>query len=183
MLDSVSPLNGYSATINEVTISEITRFSMVSLAVPGGDLTPFTKAVKQLLKTDIPAPGKLTRTTTGSMLVWMSADQYFYLFETEEPDPAQSLKAKFKDAAYLTNQSDGWVMLRVGGSRKNEAMERISQIDLSDRQFPVYSACRTMMEHLGVLVLRDEEGSFLLLTARSYAKSLLHAIEMSAKNI
>ena len=44
-------------------------------------------------------------------------------------------------------------------------------------------AARTVMEHLGVLILRTGEDDYLLLSASSSAKSFLHAVEVSLTNV
>jgi sarcosine oxidase subunit gamma len=44
-------------------------------------------------------------------------------------------------------------------------------------------AQRTVMEHLGVLILRTGDDAFMLLSASSSAKSFLHALETSVANV
>jgi sarcosine oxidase subunit gamma len=39
------------------------------------------------------------------------------------------------------------------------------------------------MEHLGVLILRSGDDEYLLLSASSSARSFLHAVETSLRNI
>jgi len=39
------------------------------------------------------------------------------------------------------------------------------------------------MEHMGAIVLRDGPDSFLLLSASSTARSYLHAVEISLRNV
>jgi len=39
------------------------------------------------------------------------------------------------------------------------------------------------MEHIGTIIYRDDDDSYVLLTMRSFGVSMLHAIEVSAKNV
>ena len=45
------------------------------------------------------------------------------------------------------------------------------------------AAARTVMEHLGVLILRTGPDAYLLLSASSSAGSFLHAVETSLVNV
>ena len=74
-------------------------------------------------------------------------------------------------------------MIRVSGPRSRDVLERICPIDLSSNVFTLGSVSRTVMEHIGTIIFRDEDDSFVLLTMRSFANSMLHAIEVSVKNV
>ena len=63
------------------------------------------------------------------------------------------------------------------------ALERICPLDLDPLGFEGDGAARTTMEHMGAFVMRDGEGGFFLMSARSSAKSFLHAVETSIKNV
>ena len=58
-----------------------------------------------------------------------------------------------------------------------------ARLDLAPGSFPEGASTRTVMEHLGTLIVRDGPDSFLLAAARSSAKSFLHAVETSAQNV
>ena len=49
--------------------------------------------------------------------------------------------------------------------------------------FSVGDVSRTIMEHIGTTIFRDGEDSYVLLTMRSFGRSMLHAIEISADNV
>jgi len=184
VLEAVSPLGGFTASHNDVTIAEITGRSIVSIAVPNGGLAALKTAVSKQMKLDLPGPGRLTRTKSGdAMLVWTSPDQFLYLFDEMGSHPAKSVGTALAGKAHVTDQSDAWACLEIAGSRKPEALERICPIDLHPDKFETGMATRTMIEHLGMLILRDQSDRFLVLSARSSAQSMLQAIEISAKNI
>ena len=74
-------------------------------------------------------------------------------------------------------------MIRVSGNRSRDVLERICPIDLSPEVFSVGSVSRTVMEHIGTIIFRDGDDSYVLLTMRSFGRSMLHAIEVSADNV
>jgi heterotetrameric sarcosine oxidase gamma subunit len=49
--------------------------------------------------------------------------------------------------------------------------------------FPVDTVSRTVMEHLGVVFVRTGATAFQIMTPRSFASSLLHAIENVALHV
>ena len=101
------------------------------------------------------------------------------VLEHEGDDAVAVVIEKLGTAGYYTDQSDSWVMLQIAGPGSRAALERICMLDLHSDAFPVDTVARTTMEHLGVMVLRDGEDSFLLMSARSSARSFLHAVETS----
>ncbi|MDB9937631.1 hypothetical protein OAD78_00420 [Candidatus Thioglobus sp.] len=54
---------------------------------------------------------------------------------------------------------------------------------LSKNVFSVGNVSRTIIEHIGTIIYRDEEDSYVHLTMRSFGVSMLHTIEVSAKNV
>ena len=114
----------------------------------------------------------------------MQPDQVFILFAPPHPDRAvETVRAALGPAAYVTDQSDSWAMLRIAGAGIRAALERICPLDLDDEVFPQGRVARTAMEHLSAIILRDGEDSFLLMSPRSSARSFLHAVELSAENV
>jgi sarcosine oxidase subunit gamma len=72
-------------------------------------------------------------------------------------------------------------MLAIKGEGVYAALERICQLDVSEKTFPVGSVARTQMEHLGVIIIKQENDSFMLMSAASSAENFLHAVVTSVK--
>ncbi len=183
-LETKSPLDGLRLKLAGATISEIVGRSMVSLAVPLGREQAAATAVRKAYGVGLPKPG----TTAGSkidnaMLVWMSADQFFVLFDGGGPNPVAHVQGLLGAAGYLTDQSDGWVLLELKGPMARTALERICPIDLDPGAFPKGRVARTAMEHIGAVVIHTNDDGFLLLSPRSSARSFAHAVETSARNV
>jgi sarcosine oxidase subunit gamma len=74
-------------------------------------------------------------------------------------------------------------MIRVKGPRSRDILERICPINIDKDVFIVGSVSRTVMEHIGTIIYRDEDDSYILLTMRSFGRSMIHAIEVSVNNV
>ena len=185
-LTPVSPLSGYTSSHDGNSLAEVTGLAFVSLAVSAGNGKAFAAAVKKAWKIEVPPPGMST--TAGDIrLIWTAPDQYHLLMP--EPagnpsgDPLAPVMKAVSDTAWLTDQSDSYCMLRLEGPRSREALERICPLDPHPGSFAVDAASRTAMEHLGVLLVREQADRYLLMSARSSARSFLHAVETSLENI
>jgi sarcosine oxidase subunit gamma len=97
---------------------------------------------------------------------------------------ATELSEAIGDAAAVTDQSDGYVALRLTGPRAAALLEKGISIDLHDRVFLPGSAAVTSCAHLGIMLWRIENENghpvYEIAVFRSLACSLWHFIEESA---
>lgn len=100
----------------------------------------------------------------GARVVWTGRGQWFVLGERPEVS-----------GAAVTDQSDGWVGFRLAGAAAADALMRLVALDLRLSAFPVGSAARSGLNHMPMVLLR-EEGGFALLTFRSMARTAWHEI-------
>ena len=179
------PLDGYDRTIGAVALAEVSGLALVSAAVPQGGDEAFAAALAGGFGAVRPATGgSAAGDKFGARVLGMQPDQMFILFEPPDPDrPAETVSAALGGAAYVTDQTDSWAMLRIAGAGVRSALERICMLDLDDVAFPEGRVARTVMEHLAVIILRDDADSFLLMSPRSSARSFLHAVELSVVNV
>ncbi|MCY3670220.1 MAG: sarcosine oxidase subunit gamma [Alphaproteobacteria bacterium] len=185
-LTARTPLDGYARAFGGVALAEAAGLSLVSAAVPNGGDDAFAAALVEGFGASRPSTGESVSGDRfgGARILGMQLDQVFILFEAPDPDrAAETASAALGPAAYVTDQSDSWAMLRIEGVGVRAALERICMLDLDDAAFPEGSVARTVMEHLAVIVLRDGADSFLLMTPRSSARSFLHAVELSVANV
>lgn len=182
-LTAAPPLAGYHKTFGEVTLTAPKDRALVSLALPLEGEDTAKKAIKAAFEIDLPSVGKAAKTKNDSMILRMAMDQGFVLFTHTTPDAERLIAGKLKGAAYTTDQTDVWAALELKGPYARRALERICPLDLHDDEFAVMDVARTVMEHLGVIIIRTEEETWLLLSASSSAGSFLHAVETSIKNV
>lgn len=164
--------------IGPIRIAERMDVALASVAVRHGREA---EVVVQAERAGIPLPGPgqagknaLWRAFWVSPEMWMIEAPY----ETHE-DVAAHVKPVFGDAASVTEQTDAWVRFEVEGPLK-PLFERLCNVDL-DRFAPEH-ATRTVMEHLGVYVVRWAENRMTVLGPRSSAGSLHHVLVVAARS-
>jgi len=175
-------LGGYSHDFAGAVLTEVTDHAIVSLATPLGGGAALAEAVQKAWGSALPQPGAAT-SAGDATLISATADSYLALLPAVEGLAVTGVAEALGDAGYYTEQTDNWVMLRLSGTLAVPALERICPLDLDEAVMPVGSAQRTVMEHLGVFIVREAADQFLLLSASSSAGSFLHAVELSVKNV
>lgn len=182
-LISDPPLAGYDKDFGSVRLKAPKDLAIVSVALPLGGETAAEKAVKAAYGVDLPEVGKsVVSPDNGAAVMRLGRDLAFVLFSHPTPDAEPLVAKALKGKAYTTDQTDVWVALELKGEGSRDALERICPLDLHDSAFAVHDAQRTVMEHLGVIIVRTEADTWLLLSASSSAGSFLHAVEISIKN-
>lgn len=183
-LVSAPPLAGYAEDFGSVSLHAPGDLAVVNLALPLGTEEKALKAIKSGYGVDLPAPGKSVETKKGAArLLRLAPDQVFAVFTHAGADAEDVVTKAVKNALYITDQTDVWCGLEISGSQALDVLERICPIDLHPSSFDIGDCARTVMEHLGVLILRTGTDRYLLLSASSSAKSFQHMLVTSAKNV
>lgn len=176
-LTPIYPGDGAIHDFEGLCIKEITNHSIVSCAANKNQHGNVSSALESALQLSWPEIGHCTA-ASQALCLGLQIDQCFVMVENEHPI-AKELSSTLKSVAAVTDQSDGWIILDISGSRTRDVLERICPIDLADDKFPIHSLARTSMEHLNVIIVRLDD-SFLMLSPRSSAESFLHAVVQSA---
>jgi heterotetrameric sarcosine oxidase gamma subunit len=183
-LIAAPPLAGYDRSFGDIKLSAPKDMAIVSIALPLGGEDAAKKAIKTAFGVALPEVGlSVAAKDKSSAVMRLGADQAFVLFPCTTPDAERQIAAKLKGAAYTTDQTDAWCSLEVSGPGARRALERICPIDLHPDAFAINAIARTIMEHMGAIIARTGEETYLLLSASSSAKSFLRAVELSAKNV
>ena len=180
-LSSLSPLNGYQESIGSISLHEINDYSLVSLAIPQDTTKTFAKIIKDEFGVGMPT-SVMSKTNKKMRLLMTQPDQIFSIIPQVD-DPEKDLSKTIGNAAYITDQTDAWVILEISGVTSRTALERICQVDLDPNIFKLNAMARTTMEHMATIIIRTDVDTFLLMSASSSAKSFLHAVELSAQHI
>jgi sarcosine oxidase, subunit gamma len=174
MLKAMTALGAWAAavvTVGPLTITERTDIALASVAARRGRVL--------VGPVDLPGPAMWAAGTPYSAF-WVAPEMWFVEadFAAHEGIAAE-MKAAFGDAASVTEQTDAWVIFDLAAHDLAPVLERLCNADFSAR--PTGYATRTMMEHLGVYLIKLGPGSARIFGPRSSAQSLLHAIEVAAK--
>lgn len=166
-----SALEGRSLTIGTVTLAEVDVGPITSIAVlPGA-----AKAVAKGLKTlglAMPDPNRFAE-KKGARILWTGRDQAF-LIGVEPPA---------LEGAAVTDQSDGWAVLALGGAGAVDVLARLVPMDLRLSAFPVGQAVRTQLNHMNVVILRTGDHALEILVFRSMARTAWHEIETAMQMV
>ena len=183
-LKSISPLDGYSRRFEENFLEEIVDMEVISIATSEKNKDFLNKKLIENFNLELPVPGNSYLTSNGlNRLMGLSLDQWLMVSFDQEYQLSPLLENCLSKNSYLTLQTDAWVCIRISGPSALKALERICPINLDPEIFLKDYIARTIMEHLGSIVICENPNSYLLMSASSSAKSFLHALEVSLKNV
>lgn len=177
-----APILGADLSIGPNRITERSDLALISVAVPLDGAERLAQALHDAWGLTMPT-ARLSSQATDLRAILSAPDQLLLLFPHDGADAEAHVQSQLKGAGYTTDQTDGWVMLELSGPDTLSALERICPIDLDTSGFPSGAFARTVMEHMGALVLRLEDDRLLLMSASSSAASFLHAVETSYRNV
>lgn len=185
VLEPRSVLGGRALKSAAAELYEVTGYSLISVAPPLGQIEPLKQAIHAAWGISLPSPGQSHLSKQGAVRVlWMQPEQYFVCFpDSGKHDALEQVSEALGHSAYLTDQSDAWVMIRLRGTLAQAALERLCQLDLQADRFPVGAFARTAMEHMHTLILREDSDAYRLMVMRSYAHAMFHALEVSVNNV
>lgn len=175
------PLGGYDRRHGALRLRERSDLALVSLALPLGGEDAAAMALRSAYGLDLPPPGR-SAANDDRRLIRMGPDQAMLVFPDDSALAEPAVRAALKGACYTTNQTDAWAVLQIAGHGVRDVLERLCPLDLDAAAFAVHAAQRTVIEHMGAMILRDDTDSFQLFSASSSAGSFLHAVETSIAN-
>lgn len=169
-----------TVTHGPLTISERTDVALASVAARKGRMADVAKAAQGA---GVPLPGPATHSQgTPYSSFWVAPEMWFVEapFASHEL-VADLLKAALGDGASITEQTDAWVAFDLVAPDLALILERLCNVDF--RSVPNGYATRTVMEHLGVYLVKHGPGTARIYGPRSSAESLLHALETAAASV
>ena len=177
-LEAAPLLGGKSLSFGDSRVVERDDLALVSIATPQDGGEALAAILKDEWAFDVPAP-TLSSTSGDVRAIRTAADQMMLVFPHLTPDANVHVQVKLDGVGYTTDQTDAWVVLEVSGPDSIAALERLCPLDLHASAFPVNAAGRTVMEHMGAMIVRTDDDGYLLMSASSSAQSFLHAVETS----
>lgn len=70
--------------------------------------------------------------------------------------------------------------VRASGDHARDLLMRLTPLDMTADMFPVGSAARTLVAGITAEIVHDAADTYLVITSRSFAGSLWHAIDFAA---
>lgn len=167
-----------SDTIGRLTIAESLDMALGSLASRRGHEAEVAELAAGA-GIPLPEPGRSAVQGEWSAF-WTGPGTWFVEApHSTREDIVAHLKPVFGEAASITEQTDAWARFEVTGPL-SPLFERLCNLDLN--RFAPGSATRTVIEHLGCLVIRRSPDRMTVLGPRSSAASLHHALLTAARS-
>ena len=166
--------------IGPYQITERCDVALASVAVRRGQDAAFGAAAQQA---GVPLPSASSH-KTGDVFsgFWVTPEMWFIEADfASHQDITAHLKPAFGETASITEQTDAWVRFDVAGTGLAALFERLTNLDLAT--LPDGFASRTVIEHLGVYLIKRSATEVVLYGPRSSAQGLLHALEVTAKSV
>ncbi|MBL9073956.1 sarcosine oxidase subunit gamma [Tabrizicola sp.] len=163
--------------IGPLRITERTDLALASVAARRGRMADLAAAAQTA---GVPLPEAARHQAGTSYSAFWTAPEMWFVeapFGSHEMI-ADLLKTTLGDAASVTEQTDAWVAFDLAAADPAPLLERLCNVDF--RAVPKGYATRTVVEHLGVYLVKLDQGTVRLYGPRSSAESLLHALEGAA---
>jgi sarcosine oxidase subunit gamma len=122
------------------------------------------------------------RCFAGRTVSFLGIGPRTWLAQREGGGPlAEELAEVLQGCAAVADQSDGYAVLRISGSRARETFEKGLSVDLHPRAFKVDDVAVTICAHIGVIIRQvDDTPAYDVAMFRSYAGSFCHWLTSSA---
>jgi len=131
-------------------------------------------ALAAALPNGLPAPNR-TAGRVGARLVWSGRAQAFWI-GAAAPD------AGLAQYAALSDQTDGWCVLKLSGPRVEAVLARVTPLDLHPGMFKRGHTARTLLGHMSAQITRLADGVEIMVF-RSMAGTAVHEIEEAMKSV
>jgi len=182
-LKSKSPLEGIQLKFKGIEIKENSSRAIVSLGISYVKKSEIAKTILSAFNVEIPSVGNsIVSTVNNTRFLGMQQDQLFLIFDYSGVDPLEDLPNQIKNIAYLTDQTDSWAMISLSGSNARSILQKSCPIDLHPINFGKDAVSRTIMEHLGVILVCESLNGFLVLSPWSTAQTFIKFIDNSIKS-
>jgi sarcosine oxidase subunit gamma len=147
-----------------------------------------TQRVRERFGIDLPA-GPHRAAASEVAFAGTGPGTWLALAEREDTRSGNDLAAKLTvdlaGLASVSDQSDGYALIRLTGDRVRDTLAKLVPIDVHPRTFEVGDVASTVASHIGVTLWRlpDESNSgavFEVIMFRSLARSFWHALREAA---
>ena len=159
-------------TRGTVTLTELQPPAITAIAPFRGREAAVSKALKSVAGVGFPKPNRVEAKGQVSCL-WSGRSQAFLIGPA--PGPI--------DGAAVTDQSDGWALLRLEGAAACDVLARLVPLDLRPAAFPAGAAARSLLFHMPLAIFRSGPDSYGLMVFRSMAATAVHELDTAMRSL
>ena len=159
-------------SIGLCALAELTPPSITSIAPQKGQENQVSMALKTAHGIGFPRPNRATG-KEGARCIWTGQGQAFLV----GPQPGV-----IKNAA-LSDQSDGWAVMRLSGADSETVLARLVPVDLGSTSFKRGHCVRTLINHMAASITRTGSNVFDIMVFRSMALTAIHELNTAMKSV
>ncbi|MFZ1815141.1 MAG: hypothetical protein WBO55_14600 [Rhizobiaceae bacterium] len=164
------------------SMQELNEGNLHLLAAGASDMEAVAKALRKAGAPAIPEVGKSVDGNGNARLMWCGNQQWF--LHVGDAEIGRQMAGNLSSLTNLTDQSDGWVVMRIEGDKTRKVLEKLCPIDLDPGVFPAGACARAPFEGLATLIACEdaEAGRYLLLFQRSSSRSFVEHLRHAANS-
>ena len=167
-----------------VTAAALDGFGLATVLARKGSSQALAQRVHERFGMDLPAGPKLSA-ASGVVFAGTGPGAWLAMAERGGNAFAAKLMSDLHGVASVSDQSDGYVLIRLTGPRVRDALSKLVPIDLHPRAFKTGDVAATVASHIGVTLWRpadqpDAGHMFEVAMFRSLARSFWHALADAA---
>jgi heterotetrameric sarcosine oxidase gamma subunit len=171
-LIALSPCDGLlPLSVGGLELAEVPQAQIFSVAPFKGQERAVSAKLKDQIGMGLSAPNRTTG--KGAQAVqWFGHGVWLVTADVD-----------LNGLAAVTNQSDGWAIVRISGAGVENVLARLVPVDLRAAVFKNGHTARTMLGHMTVSVTRTGANAFEILAMRSMAGTLVHELETAMRGV
>lgn len=159
-------LIGQPIEIGEAVLACTRPSNILSVAPFKGQAMAVNDALKAVVKLALPTVGNVT-SKKHIRAMWVGQGQWFIVGDIG----LETLVEALDTMAAVTDQSDAWIVLTLGGDDASEVMTRLCSLDLD--ALDQGQTARAEFAHMMSCITPTPEG-FEIMIMRSFAKTAIH---------
>jgi sarcosine oxidase subunit gamma len=155
-------------------------FGLATVMARKGASDALNLRIRERFGIDLPQ-GPCRSAATGVAFAGTGPAAWLALAEREGNDFAARLMDALDGVASVSDQSDGYTLIRLSGNHVRDALAKLLPIDVHPRAFKLGDVASTVASHIGVTVWRlpdepDSAAVFEVILFRSLTRSFWHAL-------
>jgi methylglutamate dehydrogenase subunit D len=162
-----------------VTAAVLDGFGLATVLARRGSSQALAQRVRERFGMDLPTEPKLSA-ASGLAFAGTGPSAWLAMADRGGNEFAARLRSDLHGVASVSDQSDGYVLIRLTGARVRDALSKLVPIDLHPHAFRAGDVASTVASHIGVTLWRPADAPdaalFEVVMFRSLARSFWHAL-------
>ncbi|AUQ61837.1 sarcosine oxidase subunit gamma [Phaeobacter inhibens] len=160
--------------VGELSLTEAPGEGMTTLAPYAGQVAALSAALEAAHGLRWPAPNR-SHAKAGARIIWFGREMA--LLSGTRPDPALA------EHAALTDQSDGWAVVRLEGAQGDAVLARLCPVDLRPSVFKRGHTARCELKHMAASITRLGPKTLQIMVFRSMAETLVDDLKTAMEAV